>query len=269
MSRKTRPQPRARAAVAHLPRRPRSGVLRYAPSARSLAIGFVLAGIAAVVYLGARETSVFAVRTIRVEGAPPKLALRVERALQPLEGESLLKIRAGEVARLATALPQIADASYDRAFPNTLRVRVVTERPLAVLRRGAESWLVSHRGRVIARLARGALPSLPRIWVPRTAEVALGSPLAAGAGAEQVAVLVPAEGAGLRGIVSVTIDRGGEVTYALRGGVQVHAGTAKALPLKLAIARRILATAAISGYVDVSVPERPVAAANPQVSTGG
>jgi cell division septal protein FtsQ len=270
VSRKTRQPPRARAAVAHLPRRrPRAGLARYLPSSRSLVTGLALAALAALLYVVARESSLFAVRTIRVEGASPKLARRVERALQPVEGESLLKVSGGEVTRLATALPQVADVGYDRAFPNTLTVRVVPEVPVAVLRRGAESWLVSRRGRVIARVARGAAAALPRIWIPRTTDVALGATLAAGGGAEQVAALVPAQAAGLQRIVSVGIDRRGQVTYVLRGGVQLRAGGSENLPLKLAIARRILATTQVAGYLDVSVPERPVALTNPQVSTGG
>ena len=40
--------------------------------------------------------------------------------------------------------------SYDRAFPRTARVVVSAERPAAVLRRGAQAWLVTERGRVAA-----------------------------------------------------------------------------------------------------------------------
>jgi cell division protein FtsQ len=269
VSRKTRQPPRARAAVAELPRRPRGRLARFAPSSRSVFVGLGLAAVTALLYLGARETSVFAVRTISVEGVSPKLARKVERALQPLEGESLLKVSSGDVSRLATALPQVAGVSYDRAFPNTLRVRVVPEVPLAVLRRGAGAWLVSQDGRAIARLSLGADRELPRIWLPRTVDVTLGGTLAPGSGADQIAALVPAQEAGLHGIVSVAIDRAGQITYVLRSGVQVRVGTATQLPLKLTIARRILAATPVAGYLDVSVPERPVALTNPQLSTGG
>jgi cell division protein FtsQ len=269
VSRKTRQQPRARAAVADLPRRPRARTARFAPSGRSLVYGLAIAALAALLYVGARETSVFAVRTIRVEGAPPKLAQRIEAALQPVAGESLLKLDGAEVQRLATALPQVAGVSYDRAFPNTLRVHVVTEQPLAVLRRGVDSWLVSRRGRVTQKLANGALPSLPRIWVKATTDVTLGATLAGGGGADQVAALVPARAAGLRRVATVTIDDAGQIIYVLRGGTQVRVGTNENLPLKLAIARRILATTPVGGYLDVSVPERPVALGETQVSTGG
>jgi hypothetical protein len=57
-----------------------------------------------------------------------------------------------------------------------------------------------------------------------------------------------------------------QVVYVLRGGLEVRAGAATDLPLKLTIARRILEQTPVHGYLDVSVPERPVGASNPQVS---
>jgi len=244
-------------------------VLRYAPSARSFVVGLALAAAAALLYVAARETSVFAVRTIQVEGVPPALAQKVERALEPVLGTSLMKLSAGEVDRLATALPQVASVSYDRAFPNTLRVHVVQEQPLAVLRRGPGSWLVSSSGRVLTTVPQGTHGALPRIWVPSATVVALGGTLPPGVAAEEVAALVPALAAGLARVSTVSIDKDGQITYVLRGGLQVRAGTADRLLLKLTIARKILASMPISGYLDVSVPERPVALGNTQVSTGG
>ena len=119
-----------------------------------------------LVYLGARETPVFAVRTIDVRGRPRRGSRGASRPRSsPLEGKSLLKVRRGEVARLATALPVVAGVSYDRAFPNTLRVRVEPEQPVAVVRRGVEAWLVSRRGRVMARIPQRTHRTLPRIWL--------------------------------------------------------------------------------------------------------
>jgi cell division protein FtsQ len=242
---------------------------RFVPSPRSVAIGFAIAAGAGLLYLAARETPVFAVRTVEVEGVPPALAHKVQVALQPLEGRSLLKLRGSEVTELATALPQVAGVSYDRAFPNTLRVHVVSEQPLAVVRRGGDSWLVSTTGRVTAKVARGTNRALPRIWLPGTADVTLGGTLPAGSGAEQVAALVPARAAGLRSVAAVTVATDGQLTYVLRDGVHVRAGAPELLPLKLTIARRILAAAPVAGYLDVSVPERPVALSDSQFSTGG
>jgi hypothetical protein len=61
---------------------------------------------------------------------------------------------------------------------------------------------------------------------------------------------------------------GGEVDLVLRSGTEIRLGSPHDLPLKLAVAREILATlvAPGEGYVDVSVPERPVSHVESQVS---
>ena len=145
--------------------------------------------LAALAYAGARETSVFAVRTIEIHGARPAVARRVERALQPLEGKSLLKVRGEDVARLATALPSVAGVTYDRAFPNTLRVTVVAEKPVAVVRRGVEAWLVSRRGRVLVRIPQRTHRALPRIWLRQPAPLSAGVTLASTGGGDEVVLL--------------------------------------------------------------------------------
>jgi cell division septal protein FtsQ len=217
-------------------------------------------------YLGACETPVFAVRTIEIDGVRPPVARRVEAALRPLEGKSLLKLQSDDVLRLATAIPSIAGVSYDRAFPSTLRVRVETEQPVAVVRRGIEVWLVSRRGRVIKRIAQRTHRTLPRIWLRQTVAVSLGGTLAAGGGAEEVTMLDAVSSAHMGARVGSVHDVDGQWVYVLRGGLEVRVGTRSELALKLAIARHTLARAPVFGYLDVSVPERPVAGVDPKVS---
>ena len=48
------------------------------PSGRALLLGFALLGAGALAYLGARETSIFALRTVQIDGAPPRVAAHVE-----------------------------------------------------------------------------------------------------------------------------------------------------------------------------------------------
>ena len=59
------------------------------------------------------------------------------------------------------------------------------------------------------------------------------------------------------------------LTLELGSGLELRLGDAGDLRLKLAIARRILRSAAAqsatSGYLDVSLPERPVLGLNSQV----
>ena len=51
--------------------------------------------------------------------------------------------------------------SFDRDFPHTLKVRVRLERPVAVLRRGADAWLVSASARVLQQLEQQPVPAPP------------------------------------------------------------------------------------------------------------
>ena len=231
-----------------------------------MVVSLALALLALLAYLGARETPVFAVRTIEVEGVRPKLARHVVAALSPLEGTSLLKVQGDEVSRLATSLPYIAGVTYDRAYPNTLRVHVEAEQPLAVVRRGAEAWLVSRHGRITKRIAQRTHGTLPRIWLQKSVDLSLGGTLAAGGGAEEVGLLDGLRRAGLATRVASVHDVDGTWTYVLRGGLQLRVGKPSELPLKLAIAERILSRTPVFAYLDVSVPERPVAGTDPQLS---
>jgi hypothetical protein len=58
----------------------------------------------------------------------------------------------------------------------------------------------------------------------------------------------------------------GVLTLVLASGTELRLGDSGDLRLKLSIAKRLLPLAAGARYVDVSVPERPVAGSNPQVA---
>ncbi|HEX6701226.1 MAG TPA: FtsQ-type POTRA domain-containing protein [Gaiellaceae bacterium] len=265
--------------VVPFPQRPRLGrpdLARLAPSGRSLVAAVVLAATAGLAYVGGRETSVFAVRTVSVRGASPRVATEVQRALRPLEGTSLLALGGEDVDRRLAGLPDVASASYDRSFPHTLTVVVVPEQPVAVVRRGAGSWLVSARGRILRPTVHGALPWLPRIWLAAAADTSVGTTLARDSGGDAAAALAVARRVGFRArIVGVTVVAGA-LSLKLASGLELRLGTAQDVPLKLAVAARILPlVGSETTYLDVSVPSRPVAmtppavAVNPQVGGRG
>ena len=146
-------------------------MLRFVPSGRSLAIGGSIVLFAAGLYALARGTPMFAVRSIEVAGASPALAAEVRAELRSFDGRSLLAVNGAAVEQQVNGLAAVRGSVVDRAFPHTLRIRVLPELPVAVLRRGAESWLVSARGRVIATSPLGARHDLPRIWLPTRTEI--------------------------------------------------------------------------------------------------
>ena len=209
----------------------------------------------------------FAVRTVSVRGASPAVARHVQDTLSADLGTSLLRVDLGRAQTAVTALPTVAAVSFDRAFPHTLRVTVLPERPVAVLRQGAESWLISARGRVMAVLRHGALARLPRIWVARGETFAVGAMVpedlrpALEAASPLAAVRFPAR-------VASVETTGGELTLVLRSGLEVRLGDARDVPLKLVVAANVLPlVSSDTRYVDVSVPERPVSGSELPPST--
>ena len=256
----------AKGAVATLPHaRPR---VRVRLKKRSLAVVLAVPLVVAGAYLAARETAMFAIRVVDVSGGTAGLQAQVRAAAVPFLGRSLVGLDSAAVERRIDGLPWIVSSRLDRAFPHTLRVTVVPERPVAVLRRGTQSWLVSARGRALAHIRNGSRPGLPRVWVPTAAQVSAGAFLAQdeGGAAARVLALAPV----LPARVATAALAHGELTLRLRSGLELRLGEPVDVRLKLAVARRALAVLPPgSTYLDVSLPQRPVAGANPQLSSTG
>jgi cell division protein FtsQ len=236
---------------------PRAWLDRFAPTRRSLAIGFGLLAFALGGYMLARETSMFAIRGIEVQGGSPRVAAQVRQALASFVGKPLVGLDGSAVQRTIDALPTVVRSSYDRAFPHTLRVTIVPERPAAVLRRGAETWLVSIRGRVMERLPALGDRKLPRIWVSGRTPVTIGAELRT-ADTAVAARAVGLAGSFAHGVATASYSAG-TLVFHLRSGLQLLLGDGSRVRLKVAVAERTLpAVPAGSTFLDVSVPGRPV-----------
>jgi cell division protein FtsQ len=255
--------------VLSLPRKRPPALLRRLPSGRALLVGIAALSIAGGLYGLARETGMFAIRSFEVEGASPAIAAQVRATLESFAGTSLLRLNGAAVIDRLEALPAVRSATYDRAFPHTLRVRIVPEQPVAVLRRGLSSWLVSARGRVIGDTDRSRFRTLPRIWLTPSAQVQIGSMLADPSGGAAARALTSFRTSGLPRRVAWARVQAGSLVLGLRNGLELRLGSLTELPLKIAIAQSILPTLtppALRGptYLDVSVPDRPVAGTNTQ-----
>jgi cell division protein FtsQ len=258
-------QPAARAATAALPRRhirvPGAAVAalrRVAPSRRSLAAGFGILAVALSGYALARETSIFALGAIDVRGGSAKVDAQVRQALAPMLGKSLVGLDGAAVIRQIETLPTVVSATYDRAFPHTLRVTIVPEQPAVVLRQGPKAWLVSRRGRVMASLAASADASLPHVWLGAHGKVSLGESLSPADGGAAARALGLAGAFGDRVATAALVD--GELVFHLRSGIELLLGASSGIALKVAVAGQALqALPSGSRFLDVSVPSRPVA----------
>jgi cell division protein FtsQ len=241
---------------------------------RGAIIGACIVSVLGLLYLGARETSIFALQTIEVEGAPAKVRRSVLQTLEETRGTSLVTLDGDAIVRRLEALPSVQSVTYDRAFPHTLRLEVMAEKPVAVLDQGPIRWVTSVRGRVIARTTADTGPDLPRIRYDSDTPLAEGRFVSD----EGVKTVLAALAEAPRGMM-LPIHEGrledGELIFTLAGeggsrpllllGEPVDVGT------KLRVAALVLRKldfderAALS-YLDVALPDRPVASTNPLVS---
>lgn len=233
------------------------------PSARAAGVVAAVAAVVALLYVAARETSLFAVRTVAVSGAPPDVRAAVAEAASAWEGTSLVALDGDELRRRLEALPVVRSVEYDRAFPHTLALQVIPEQAAAVVRSGGEAWLVSERGRVMAAAERDGARGLPHV---RVAEVDLGPGEFLDEADARLAVAVATDvPKGFPVPVRAIRASDGAVELRVARGTEVRLGDARDLRLKLAVAARVLRSLSAEEqeelvYLDVSVPERPVGA---------
>jgi cell division septal protein FtsQ len=234
-------------------------------------IAAAAAAVLALLYLAARETPLFAVRTVAITGGSEAVRKAVREAAQPVEGESLVALDGKALVRELEALPSVRSASYDRAFPSTLRIFVHPELPLGIVRLGPDRWVVSERGRIIRRYTSDS-ERYPRFRLPGRPNVVPGSYMT-DPGAQVVlgALAVVPRNFPVR-IQMVRLE-GGRLTmdlWAPWGRPELRLGEAVDVQAKLAVAAVVLRSLSADerssvGYVDVSVPERTVVGSNPQV----
>lgn len=154
-----RVEPRRRAAVT--PRPPRRLPGR---RTRVVALGLLLAALAAWQLPGYLPRNLFPIRQIRVHGPFRHVTLGQVRArVAPFAGQGFFSVSLSGVARAVEALPWVRKAVVRRVWPEGLEVRVWEQRAVA---RWGDSGLVNGRGTVFATDA-AAGKSLPRLDGPR------------------------------------------------------------------------------------------------------
>jgi cell division protein FtsQ len=243
--------------------------MRALPSGRSLLVGFAIVLGAVGLYVLARATPMFAVQKIEVVGAPAPVAAHVRAVLSPIEGSSLLALSSAEIAQRLAQLPDVVTGSYNREFPHTLRVTVRAEHPVAIARRGVHAWLVASSTRAIAEVPLHTRPGLPRIWLAHSRDPEVGQPVTDRFALRAVRALALARTSRFHLRIRMVRVQQRDLTFLLASGVQLRLGELQAVRLKLAVAERILPGLLAQGrftYLDVGVPERPVAdtTLNPQ-----
>ena len=99
----------------------------------------------------------------------------------------------------------------------------------------------------------------------RSVDIAVNSTLG-GPGARGVAAVAPLRPLQVGADVRQVLTADGELTLVLASGTELRLGDSGDVRLKLSIAKQLIPLTSGAAYVDVSVPERPVAGYNPQVA---
>jgi len=244
---------RLRGRVAKVP------VPRLHASRQAFAAGLAVA-VAGGGFLLARDSSLFAVRDVRMTGvtgpAAPRMAAALEAAARKM---TTLHVDGGALRRSVATFPQVRDLRVSAEGRNGLRVDVVQYRPVGAVSAGGRRVPVAADG----TLLHGLAPAPDLATVPIEGGVA-GRRLTSPAGLQAVAVLDAAPPALRTRIGRVTAGARG-LGVSLRKGPDVYFGSRARLAAKWAAAAGVLADPDARGarYLDVRVPERPAAGGLP------
>jgi cell division protein FtsQ len=214
---------------------------------RKLGVALVVAVVLTAGYmLWLRDSSLVAIEKVQVTGLTTRDAPKVREALTAAARDmTTLHVDRERLLESASAWPVVNDLRVVADFPHGVRIEAVERRPVALVTAGGGRVAVSEDGTVIRGL-KGA-PELPQA----------DRKLVAVAGAAPPSLLERVKA------IRVT-DRG--VVAELAKGPEVVLGAQTRLRAKWAAAAAVMADGASAGaaYVDVRLPERPVAGGLPE-----
>lgn len=226
---------------------------------RLIGAALVALALLAVYGLWFRDSSLARIERVRVVGlsaAPNAARLRGELTAAAAR-MTTLNVDSDHLHAVVTDDPVVHALELTPEFPHGLTIDVVENRPVALVSAGARSAPVAADGTVLAGVdVAGTLP------VVRTVAMPSGRRLDGGAALDRVAVAGAAPPALLPRLASITIQPGrGFVAQLSGGGPAIWLGGSAQLDAKWAAATAVLAQGSSRGatYVDVRLPERPVA----------
>jgi cell division protein FtsQ len=243
---------------------------------RLLVVALILAAALTATYYGwLRDSSLVQVRDVSVAGLTGPDAPRVRKLLQEAAlGMTTLHVREDLLRRAVAAEPSIRSLRAMPDFPHGLRIDVLENHPVAAVTiPGSGRVPVAGNGTLMPAEKGG--PAVPDLRIGGSIDIARSGDAPARlddqAAARLVRVAASAPPALLRRASSIEQRAGQGIVVVLRGGPPVVFGDASRLPAKWEAAAGVLASSAATGatYVDVSLPDRPVAGGLRYPSTPG
>jgi cell division protein FtsQ len=208
-------------------------------------------------YLWLRNSSLVAVRNVRITGLHGPEAAAIESALLgAAHGMTTLHVRPGALRSAVAAFPVVREVSASASFPSGLHITVAEQLPVAALVAGGSRTAVAADGVALGgALLSSSLPTVPALAIPQT-----GHRVAGTIQRWALSLLGAAPGALAARVGSVYWGPLG-ITVAMRNGLLAYFGDGTLPHAKWLAFARVLADPSSAGaaYVDVRVPSRPAA----------
>jgi cell division protein FtsQ len=221
-----------------------------------IAAGALLVVLYAGYMLWFRNLGWFAIDEVTVEGASTSQH-QIKAAVERASGEmTTLHLKDDELHDAVARFPTVASVSASTSLPHTLHVRVTERLPVAYVQIRGRPMAVSADGYLLAGASFD-----PRAW-PRIEEAsAQGARLDDDAAAQAAILGATPEPLGERITSSSWDEDEGGVVLQLENGPEVRFGDGSRAADKWAAAVAVLSSPerGSPSYLDVSVPERPVA----------
>jgi cell division protein FtsQ len=236
--------------------RGRIGTLSPHTRRRLLALAALLALLTTVHYAWFRDSSFVQVEDVTVTGLRTEDGARIKaRLIEAGERQSTLHVDEDALRRAIPVGAAVADLRVSTDFPHGMTIHVVQHPPVAVLVAGGQRVAVAEDGSLLKGVRPGRVPSIAVGALPGSGRLGRGRAL-------RLVGVAAAAPTPLRARIQRIrqLPAKGYVAYLSRGP-QVILGDATALEAKWAAAAAVLADGASRGaaYVDVRIPERPVA----------
>src|SRR4051812_2830326 len=225
---------------------------------RLIAALLVTALLAAAYLLWFRDSSIVRVERVQVIGlssAPDAPRLRAA-LVDTGRGMTTLHLDAARLRDVVADSPAVHAIEVTPDFPHGLLIRVIENKPVALLSAGGHNVPVAADGTLLEGVdAKTTLPTI------RTAALPGGRRLGSGGTLDRVTAAAAAPPALLAKVASITIQPGKGFVAQLTNGPAIWLGGQARLEDKWAAAAAVLAQESSQGadYIDARLPERPVA----------
>jgi cell division protein FtsQ len=217
----------------------------------------VLAAALGAGWLWLRDSSLVAVRQVKVSGLTGPDAGRIRAALTAAaRAMTTLDFQASRLDTAVAPYPDVKTLQVATEFPHGVRIHVVEELPTAFLSAAGHRVPVAADGAVLrTRSPRGPLPVIPVRALP------VGFRVIDATERRELAVVGGAPARLRARIAQVQESSAHGIVIKLRAGPNLYFGAADSLHAKWLAAMAVLGNAGSAGaaYIDVTDPSRPAA----------